>query len=155
MLFSVISFLIVMVLLSILFFYSFNILFQSKCNDRIMKSISKHINSNNLKILDLGCGSCCLNKIIDKNHKNQFQIISLDVVNLGKCSIPTLFDAKNIPFKDKEFDIGLCAFVLHHTKNQEKLLQELKRTCSKVIILEDTPKTQNEWKYAYKHAQSS
>lgn len=149
-----------MICLTIFVLYFFMKLFECKCNHLISNVLNKHIvvdqknNNNPIKILDLGCGSCCLYNLLDEQKKLKTHITSLDVVNAGKCFIPDLFDGENIPFQDKEFDLGVCAFVLHHTQNQEKLLQELKRTCKKIIIFEDTPKTSQEWNYAYKHAQS-
>lgn len=162
-------FLLFILVFTIFILYSFSLLFQSKCSHRISDTIKAYIQESSLnhsiKILDLGCGSCCLTKMLsdkkkrkgkeeEKGKEIEYDVTSLDIVNAGKCSTPTLFDGRHIPFSDKEFDLGVCAFVLHHTPNQEFLLRELKRTCHTIIVLEDTPKTKKEWSYAYKHAQS-
>lgn len=44
--------------------------------------------------------------------------------------------------------------MLHHTHDQIQLLKELKRTCRKIIIIENTPETQIDWYFAKKHSQS-
>lgn len=102
-------------------------------------------------ILDLGCGSCCTTKKLRESGR---KITSLDVVDKGVCVRPQLYDGHTIPFPDNTFDLGICAFVLHHTEKQLEILKELKRTCNLVLVLEDTPKTKSEWKYALKHSKS-
>jgi ubiquinone/menaquinone biosynthesis C-methylase UbiE len=52
---------------------------------------------------------------------------------------PLIFDGKNIPYPDNSFDICLCLSVLHHTQNQEPLIQEMKRVAPKILIIEDIP----------------
>jgi ubiquinone/menaquinone biosynthesis C-methylase UbiE len=60
----------------------------------------------------------------------------------------------NIPYNNLYFDLGICSFVLHHTDTQIQLLKELKRTCNKILIIENTPKNDKEWSYIKKHAGS-
>ena len=44
---------------------------------------------------------------------------------------------KELPFKDKSFDVVLLITVLHHTTYQKELLNEAKRLGKKVIVMED------------------
>lgn len=103
------------------------------------------------KILDLGCGKCCTTSKLIASGKH---VTSLDVVNKGVCVQPQVFNGSDIPYSDKTFDLGICSFVLHHTDQQIKLLMELKRTCKKILILEDTPMNDTEWEYVRRHAES-
>jgi ubiquinone/menaquinone biosynthesis C-methylase UbiE len=88
------------------------------------------------KILDIGMGSGYLAKKIQV--KKQANITGIDVANLSKVNIANIiFDGVRIPCPDADFDIGILAFVLHHAQDQIALIKEAKRTCKKIIILED------------------
>lgn len=122
----------------------------NKCQNRVIDAVRRYAPDAQM-ILDLGCGSCCNGIELEKEGKT---VISLDVVNLGVCKIPKLFNGSDIPYPDKTFDLGICSFVLHHTETQIRLLQELKRTCKIVIIIENTPETPEERYYTDIHARS-
>ena len=124
------------------------VLFQNRCKNRVFDMVSKFVPDANM-ILDLGCGHCCTTSKLTSLGKT---ITHLDIVDKGVCVRPQLFDGKNIPFNDKTFDLGICAFVLHHTDTQLGLLKELKRTCKKILVFEDTPIHKTEWEYVKKHA---
>jgi len=135
-----------------LFLIMIIILFRKRCQNRYMDALYKYADlDSSKKILDLGCGSCCLSKKLKSQN-----VTSLDVIDASSkyCSKPVIFDGKKIPYDRNSFDIGLCSFVLHHTPNQEDLLIELKRTCKTIMILENTPEKESDWKYIKKHAQS-
>lgn len=90
------------------------------------------------KILDLGCGS----GIVAKAFQDFFQakVIGVDINDKRVVNIPfQIIDGENLPFKENEFDICFISYVLHHSKNPEKLLKEAKRVAKKIIIYEDLP----------------
>ena len=88
------------------------------------------------KILDVGSGDGCItSEIVNRGYN----VRAIDVVDKGKCFIPETFDGKTIPFNDKEFDVGIVSFVLHHVDDQIDMLRELRRVCKRVLILEDIP----------------
>jgi len=124
--------------------------FKTTCSNRVYEAVQKYAADAKL-VLDLECGKCCnTTKLIS----NGVVVKSLDVVDKGVCTHPALFDGIHIPFKDGHFDLGICSFALHHTPNQYALLYELKRTCSKVIIIENTPENASDWRLTQKHSQS-
>ncbi len=124
--------------------------YKNKCENRVYNIVQKFA-PHAKKILDLGCGKCCTTQTLIQQGKD---VTSLDIIDKGECEKPVLFNGIDIPFDDKEFDLGICSFVLHHTETQIELLKELKRTCRQIIILENTPENENEWKYVEKHAES-
>ena len=90
------------------------------------------------KILDLGCGS----GIVAKNFRDFFkaEIIGVDIKDNRVLDIPfKIIDGKNLPFNDHFFDIVLISYVLHHSRDPERLLKEAKRVSKKLIIYEDLP----------------
>lgn len=141
---------IIIVCIVIVFSITCFLYFKYRCENRVYKIVMDFA-PNARKVLDLGCGKCCTTVKL-KNHG--MNIVSLDVVDKGVCTHPTLFDGKHIPFGNKEFDLGICSFVLHHTQNQNELLKELQRTCKRVILIEDTPITQKDKHLAKKHSES-
>ena len=103
------------------------------------------------KILDLGCGECC---ITNELNQKGYNVKGLDIVDAGTCMKPEIYNGKNIPFPDKYFDVSICAFVLHHADNYKHLLDELNRVTRRVILVfEDTP--QNEWDRFFNRMHSS
>ena len=128
--------------------------YRIRCTKRI-EQLVRRFAPDARTVLDLGCGDCCsLQTLVQESH-GQMQITGLDVVNKGRCTRPQLFDGQSIPFPDKSFDLGVCAFVLHHTTTQEDLLDELARTCRRILILEDTPASQWEHVFTRWHAKST
>jgi SAM-dependent methyltransferase len=90
------------------------------------------------KVLDIGTGSGYLAKMIQLERKAE--VTCVDVVDCNRTELPTvLFDGLHLPFADREFDVVLLSYVLHHAgKDQERLLAEAKRVCrGKIIIYED------------------
>jgi len=92
----------------------------------------------NKKILDLGCGSGSLAKILISKYN--FSVFGLDIKDNRIFEIPfQVFNGKEIPFPDNYFDGVLISFVLHHTKDPISLLKEAKRVGKFLILFEDVP----------------
>lgn len=88
-------------------------------------------------VLDIGCGNGYLAQALTKNRKAK--VTCVDVADFNQTGIPTiLFDGISLPFADREFEVVILSFVLHHSEFQEKLLSEAARVCrGKIIIYED------------------
>lgn len=139
---------IVMVIVSTFLYKYFAGLHISLKFDRIKPYINKEDG-----ILDFGSGDGCLTKyLIDQGYKNT---VGIDVVSKGKCMDTVLYDGRTIPYPDKYFDVAICAFVLHHTSDQELLLKEIGRVTKKyILIFEDIPENMIDKYMVSQHALS-
>lgn len=89
------------------------------------------------KVLDFGCGHCCM---VSKLKKKNIDVIGIDVRDEGTCYKPQLYNGYNIDYEDNTFDVTICNFVLHHIPHYMDILHELKRVTKRyLIITEDTP----------------
>ena len=100
---------------------------------KFILQIEKYINPGET-ILDFGSGRCN----IEKFFMNRNKVVNIDIYK--GCKNTIVYDGKSLPFKDNQFDVVLCMFVLHHIPNQKQIIEELKRVCkNKLIIIEDNP----------------
>lgn len=90
------------------------------------------------KVLDVGAGRCYIAQEIQ--DKNKVKVTCLDIKNLSQTDMGVVvYDGKNIPFKNNEFDIALIAYVLHHCEEPIEVLKEVIRvTRGNIVIFEDT-----------------
>ena len=89
-------------------------------------------------VLDLGAGRCYIAE--ELQNKNRINVTCIDVKDLSQTDMNVIvYDGKNIPFKNNEFDTALIAYVLHHCEEPLKVLKEAMRVCKgNIIIFEDT-----------------
>jgi ubiquinone/menaquinone biosynthesis C-methylase UbiE len=100
------------------------------------------------KILDVGLGAGTLASLL----KNKgYKISGVDIVNLSLYSDiqPDLYNGKKLPYKDNQFDVALVISVLHHcgpNNENKKILTEAMRVAKKVILIEDSYRSELERK---------
>ena len=79
-------------------------------------------------VLDVGAGRGIIAKEVQKAKKTK--VHCLDVKDLR--------DAYHLPFQDNSFDSVMIVYVLHHTTDPKKVLQECVRVAKKrIIVIED------------------
>jgi SAM-dependent methyltransferase len=90
------------------------------------------------RVLDFGAGRGDFLKIVSRELK--VDIVGIDIIDYTDDGVDVLmFDGKSIPLPDKSVDVGMAAFVLHHTKNHKLVIDELNRVSRKrIVIFEDT-----------------
>lgn len=92
--------------------------------------------SKNVRVIDIGCGEGYITEYL--RSKSGEEVIGVDIAKKPEVSIPfVLYDGKTLPFKDKEFNLGLLIFVLHHANDESRLLSETQRISQKIIVMED------------------
>lgn len=91
------------------------------------------------KILDLGCGPGIITKTLQEFF--QAEILGIDIQDTRVADVPfRIYDGFDLPFQDNEFDVVFISYVLHHTKDPERVLREAKRVSKgRIIIYEDLP----------------
>ena len=89
-------------------------------------------------VLDVGCGSGQLAKIIQR--KTNCIVTGIDVDNFLNVTMPfkVMKEESEIPFKDNHFDVVMFNGVLHHipTANQYSLIRDGLRVSKCVLIFD-------------------
>lgn len=112
-------------------------LLQRIWHTRKLKTALELIDNSGTKpknILDVGCASgWMLSKISEKYPKAQCTGVDVykKAIEHGQKLYKNLrlisVDAHKLPFKDKFFDLVICAELLEHVENPQKVLSEIKR----------------------------
>jgi len=83
------------------------------------------------KILDLGCGEGSKLNLVAKGKKAVGVDISFTAIKKAKKQYPYFefmqCNIEDLPFKDSQFDLVFCAFVLEHLDNPERVINEALR----------------------------
>lgn len=90
------------------------------------------------KLLDVGAGRCYIARELEKKHG--VKATCLDIDNFGRTKIPVIiYNGKDIPFNNDEFNCSIIAYVLHHCDDPIRVLEETIRVTKKnIIVFEDT-----------------
>ncbi len=90
------------------------------------------------RILDFGCGSGIIAKAFQQHFNSE--VVGVDIKDDRTTDIPfKLIKNNKIDFNDLNFDVILISYVLHHTKDPEAILKEIKRIGKRIIVYEDLP----------------
>ncbi len=121
-----------------MFFYNLFKGFYEKAGERMAGQCKEFIPLNS-RILDFGCGS----GIVGNKFKEAFGagLVGVDIIDNRVENISfELYNGEDLSFfNDDSFDIVLVAYVLHHTENPLKLLDEIKRVARNTVIVYETP----------------
>lgn len=89
-------------------------------------------------ILDIGSAEGWTGNLVTQN-KPDSTVQLLDVTDLNQTDLPlTLYDGKNFPFQDNEFDTSLLLLILHHCDDPDLVLQEALRVTRKRLIVTES-----------------
>lgn len=120
--------------------------------------IVKKFKSNDISLLDVGCGSGYLIKELKRNKIKVKYSVGLDIsrnaISIAKKRFSKVYicdiDSKNLPEKNDSFDIVVCSEVLEHLYDIKSCLAELKRVVKKNGIIIISVPNLGFWKYRLK-----
>ena len=102
-----------------------------------------NINKKNHTVLDVCCGRG--EPMSSINLRSKFYKVGVDIYepDINKCKAQKLHDeyvkcdVRNMPFKDKSFDIVMCLSAIEHFEKEEakNLLRSLERIARKQVII--------------------
>ncbi len=98
--------------------------------------IRRHININKqTRLLDVGCGNGFFTFYFDKICDAHGVDYSEKMLQMNPVKKKSLMDANNLEFEDNSFDVVFCHFLLHHTDNPDKIIQEMRRVSKKYVVI--------------------
>ena len=92
-------------------------------------------------VLDVGTGTSIPIHVFAANFP-EINYYTIDIADIRKkTDLPfILYNGKNLPFKNLEFDVAVLNETLHHCKEPEPVLTEAARTAKSVYLIEHFPK---------------
>lgn len=93
-------------------------------------------------VLDLGAGEGYVATYIEENGH---PVMLVDVDDRNQTDLPyEVYDGRVLPFEDDSFDVGVLAYVLHHARDPDQVLDEAGRVCRRLVIIESVYESQRE-----------
>ena len=87
-------------------------------------------------ILEIGSGP---GSVLSVFREAGYSLKGIDITDTSFAPdlAPQLYDGKNMPFENGQFDVSLMLTMLHHTPKPDEILLEAKRVSKRLIIVED------------------
>ncbi|MDO9580787.1 MAG: methyltransferase domain-containing protein [Bacteroidales bacterium] len=91
-------------------------------------------------VLDIGTGTSIPIHIFAKNFpKVRYNTVDVVDIRKGKKLPFVIYDGKNLPFGNLEFDVSLLNETLHHCEDPESVLIEARRVAKSIYVIEHFP----------------
>ena len=105
---------------------------------RNARNVAIHMPHVHGKVLDVGCHDGLFAATLLNRSSAMDSIVGIDPYLPKTTYIPAQhYDGVNIPFADKEFDVVLATFILHHAKDPARVIREMKRVGKRLVVMED------------------
>ena len=90
-----------------------------------------------LQVLDLGSGEGYVGEALQQNDE-AVRVTLADVLPMNRTALPFhQYDGRHLPFEDDTFDAVLLVFVLHHSEDPRRVLEEAMRvTRDRILVVE-------------------
>lgn len=101
--------------------------------EKEIKGLVPKLNKEDKKILEIGCGA--------KSYKKLFPKAKWIATDIKKCeNMDKIEDVRKLSYKNNEFDVVFCIFVLEHVFEYEKAVSEIHRVLKKDgLLIAGTP----------------
>jgi ubiquinone/menaquinone biosynthesis C-methylase UbiE len=95
------------------------------------------------KILDIGTGTSIPIHVFAKSFPEvKFYTVDINDIRKRKKLPFVIYDGRNLPFSDSEFDVSILNETLHHCKDPESVLSEARRVAESVYVIEHFPNSE-------------
>lgn len=113
-------------------YYQNNRTYRTDIDKRLQKVIDIVIEQKPKKVLDIGCGSGFLIKILQEQHNAQYSGVDVYEDKSKKQWVYKSCDiTKGLPFKNNEFDLVIFGEVIEHIPDPDSVLQDINRVLKK------------------------
>jgi SAM-dependent methyltransferase len=91
-------------------------------------------------VLDVGTGTSIPIHLVAKNFP-KIRYNTVDIVDIReRKKLPfVIYDGKNLPFENLEFDVSILNETLHHCEDPESVLTEARRVAKSIYVTEHFP----------------
>jgi ubiquinone/menaquinone biosynthesis C-methylase UbiE len=92
------------------------------------------------RVLDVGCGNGVLLSRVLAHARTPAGVTGMGVERFprgGEAVEVQGYDGKRLPHADGAWDVVICADVLHHEPDHERLLREVARVSRRLVIVKD------------------
>jgi SAM-dependent methyltransferase len=99
--------------------------------------ISDYVDLSRKSILDVGCGNGFFTYYFSKRAYSVGIDYSRHMISINPCDLLIQGSALALPFKTNSFDLVFCSNLLHHVKDPETVVREMKRISKKFVVLSE------------------
>ena len=102
-----------------------------------IKYIGDYVDISRMSILDVGCGNGYFTYYFSKLAYTVGIDYSRHMLSINPGALLIQGSALALPFKTNSFDLIFCSNLLHHVKDPETVVREMKRVSKKYVVLSE------------------
>lgn len=99
--------------------------------------IGDYVDLSGMSILDVGCGNGFFTYYFSKLAYTVGIDYSRYMLSINPCDLLIQGSALSLPLKTDSFDLVFCSNLLHHVKDPETVVREMKRISKKYVVLSE------------------
>ena len=99
--------------------------------------IRDYVDLSGMSILDVGCGNGFFTYYFSKLAYTVGIDYSRHMLSINPCDLLIQGSALALPLKTDSFDLVFCSNLLHHVKDPETVIREMKRISKKYVVLSE------------------
>lgn len=99
--------------------------------------IRDYVDLSGMSILDVGCGNGFFTYYFSKLAYTVGIDYSRHMLSINPCDLLIQGSAFALPLKTDSFDLVFCSNLLHHVKDPETVVREMKRISKKYVVLSE------------------